>query len=203
MRSVLITDARSRERSRHDGSAVAVLRGATGAAHRRLERDLGLMSPGLTDARYRSLLVGFARLHQTLDGEIGVQLALAAPSEAIADLDFEARRRSPALARDLTRLGENAPVAVPFPLTSLAGALGALYVVEGATLGGSTIAPHVLEVLGPDTPVAFFRSYADEVPHMWSVCRRTINRLLVTEASTTEATAVAIAVFDCFAELLR
>ena len=94
------------------------------------------------------------------------------------------------------------PAPAVFPLTSLAGALGALYVSEGATLGGNVIAPHVRSVLGPDTPVDFFAPPGVDVVLRWATCRRMLDRLLVTAADRDEASAVAVAVFERFAEVL-
>ncbi len=161
-------------------SAIAMLRRATSVAHRRLERQLDVMSADLSMAGYGSLLLGFAALHQTLDDEIGAQLD---------ELDVAQRRRMPALGRDLDRLGLARPTAVAFPLTSPAGALGALYVSEGATLGGRVIAPHVRAVLGRDTPVEFFECSGVDVQARWTACRRLIDRSLLTSSDRTEAVA--------------
>jgi heme oxygenase len=91
---------------------------------------------------------------------------------------------------------------VTFPLTSPAGALGALYVSEGATLGGSLIAPHVRAVLGPDVPVSFFAGGGTDVVARWATCRRVIDHLVVTVDDRAESCAVAVAVFERLAELL-
>jgi heme oxygenase len=187
---------------RRGGTAVATLRRATTPAHRRLERELGLMSPDLTMDGYRALLRGFAAVHQTLDDEIVGQLESVMPCDELVELDVGSRRRMPSLARDLELLCLSRPASVTFQLTSPAGALGALYVSEGGTLGGRVIAPHVRAVLGADTPVTFFESPGVDVAARWATCRRAIDRLLATPADTDEATAVATAVFDCFASEL-
>ena len=187
---------------RRGRTAVAALRRVTTPAHRRLERQLGVMSTELTIDAYRALLAGFAAVHGALDDEIAGRLEAAVPDAELAELDVASRRRMPALAVDLELLGVPLPTAVPFPLTSVAGALGALYVTEGATLGGRVIAPHVLAVLGPDTPVSFFASPGVDVVARWATCRRVIDRLLVTPDDTKEAATVATAVFERFSELL-
>jgi heme oxygenase len=193
-----VTDFEHRE----GGAAVAMLRRQTRHAHCRLEGQLGVMSPALSWGEYGSLLVGFAAVHQALDLEIGAQLEQAGSRE-IVDLDFPARRRTPLLVRDLARLGLPLPAPVTFPLSSLAGALGALYVSEGSMLGGRVIVPHVRRVLGPDAPVAFFESAGTDVATRWSSCRRVIDRLLVTRSGRIDAAEVAVAVFDRFSEVLR
>jgi heme oxygenase len=159
------------------------------------------MSPDLTMAGYSTLLVRFAALHQTLDREIAAQLH-GAPEHVRAELDIASRTRLPLLALDLDRLGIALPAPEPFPLTSVAGALGALYVTEGATLGGRVIAPHVRAVLGPATPVNHFAPPGVDVIARWTSCRRVIDRLLVTPAEQDEGAAVAVALFDRFAEVL-
>jgi heme oxygenase len=187
---------------RPGGSAVAMLRRETRVAHRRLERELGVMSPDLSIDEYRCLLVGFAALHQTLDDEIGAQLRCVTPRDALDELDLGDRCRMPSLMRDLDRMGIPLPTRVAFPLTSMAGALGALYVSEGATLGGRVISPHVRAVLGGDTPVDFFESSGVDVPARWASCRGVIDRLLVARSDRTEAARVAVALFDRFSEVL-
>jgi len=195
------TQSQGIERRAGGGTAVAMLRRETRIAHRRLERGLGVLSADLTSHEYGSLLVGLAALHQTLDREIGAQLELVAAPEIDA-LGFEGRRRTPSLELDLTDLGLPLPAPVAFPLSSLAGALGALYVSEGATLGGQVITPHVRSVLGPDTPVAFFASEGTDVAARWASCRRVLDALLVTRSDRDQAARVAVAVFDRFGELL-
>lgn len=75
------------------------------------------------------------------------------------------------LARDLAAL-DVAPVRMPVPPTprlECAAALGALYVLEGASLGGRVIARHVADALAltPDTGLAFFCGYGDATGEMW------------------------------------
>lgn len=59
------------------------------------------------------------------------------------------------------------------PLPSPAAAFGAMYVVEGSTLGGSVIARHVERALGlrPETGCVYFRSYGSATGRMWKAFR--------------------------------
>jgi heme oxygenase len=120
----------------------------------------------------------------------------------VVDLDLEARRRMPSLTLDLDRLGIALPPPVAFPLTSVAGALGALYVSEGSLLGGRVVAPHIRAVLGADTPVAFFEAPGIDISTRWASCRRVIDRSLVATADRDVAAATAVAVFERFCEVL-
>jgi heme oxygenase len=184
-------------------TAIGALRDRTATAHRRLEDSTDLMSPSLGLDRYRSLLLGFAAVHRGLEDEIGRQFAREPQISPITTLHFDGRRRLPLLADDLAQLGAALPEPTTFKLTSVAGALGALYVCEGSTLGGSVVAPHIRDVLGVDAPIGFFTASATEVPLRWMTCRRVINEMIDTPASLTEATAVALAVFEHFAEVLQ
>ncbi len=184
------------------GLGTAALRAATSVAHRRLEVDLDLMSPALTMARYGSLLAAFASVHATLDDEIWAQICAAGAVDTLTDLDFATRRKLPNLSVDLACLAVPARGRLPYSLRSLNAALGALYVCEGATLGGRIIAPHVLQVLGPDTPVSFFTSYGADVPMMWSTCRRAFDELLTTPSAARQAADAATDVFDWIATAL-
>jgi heme oxygenase len=188
-------------RPESDLTAIEVLRKSTKHAHAQLEAGIGLLEPDLDVTHYVSLLRGFASLHQTLDSEIHGQLAYTRDA-AIVELDFGSRRKLPSLQSDIEVLGASLPQPVQFRISSLAGALGALYVCEGATLGGRIIGPHVSAVLGPDIPVTFFDSYGADVPRMWSICCRVINELLPSRSDKAEACAVAVALFEHFEGVL-
>jgi heme oxygenase len=94
---------------------------------------------------------------------------------------WEARRKTPLLQDDLTRLGltpgriARRPLCGEVPQRSdLATAFGSLYVLEGATLLGRIIARHLHGRLGIDAAfgAAFFVSYGAEVDERWQSFRR-------------------------------
>ena len=141
----------------------AQLRQATVDAHERIECGLQyLVSPTLTRSSYGRLLEAFHGYYSPLDQR------LTAAAERLAEpLRFWAiPSRTPLLALDLHRLGRDdrgisaLPIAVAeLPsIDSDANALGALYVVEGAALGGQVIWRAVAKTLGirPATGCAFF-----------------------------------------------
>jgi len=90
-------------------------------------------------------------------------------------LDPAGRRKVPLLEADLAWLGlsgaevQALPSAPTPPLGSLAQALGAMYVLEGSTLGGRYIRRGVEEKLGltPGAGCSYFASYGDRVGAMW------------------------------------
>ena len=150
---------------------LALLKQRTTPVHKRLEHGLGLDRNLHTLADYRRLLCGFYGLYAPLE------IALEAVFEAHPlPLDFAARRKVPWLERDLHALGLSAPELRAIPhcptlpaLGNLAAALGCLYVLEGATLGGQVIARYVAQTWGltPAHGSAFFHSYGARVGECW------------------------------------
>ena len=85
--------------------------------------------------------------------------------------DFLQRRKASKLRDDVRAL---MPEFGNFPLCELVpkigsyySALGALYVMEGSTLGGSIIKRIISKKLGCDEGFSFFNSYGDNVNSMW------------------------------------
>ena len=118
---------------------------------------------------------------------------------------FDGRRKLPLLRRDLRALGaSDAEIeALPLcdrlaPMPNRAAAFGAMYVVEGSTLGGAIIAHNAERLLGltVDTGCAYFRSYGRDVGRMWKSFGA---RLLAVSAPDTDDLIVGAAnrTFEC------
>jgi heme oxygenase (biliverdin-IX-beta and delta-forming) len=130
------------------------LRSATREAHERVDSDMRqgnwLNSPSL----YAAFLDRTLRFHRI------VETAVAPVARRIAGLDYADRRRSPLLENDLAALaragvfpgprGEDRVQAPPLLISGAGAALGCLYVVEGATLGGTVLARWIESRLGYD-----------------------------------------------------
>lgn len=106
---------------------------------------------------------------------------------------LQPRRKSHLIARDLDYLGVGQAARahlrvcnLSLPLSNEAAAFGALYVVEGSTLGGTVIARHVEAVLGygRDTGCAYFRSYGPDTGAMWRAFRERLASLSSPEHDT-------------------
>ena len=148
------------------------LREATRSAHDRIEGALPLFTPGLTTRRYVGVLRALHGFYTPLE-----PLCHRAAGDAVAALELEARVKVPLLVADLTILG-NAPhdiLALPIcqdlPDVTLASqAMGVVYVLEGATLGGQGIRRHLIEVLDGDAVrgLAFFTGYGARTWEMWT-----------------------------------
>jgi len=150
----------------------------TRPAHDRIERAVDLERRTTSRSSYRALL---ARLY-------GFHAAWEPKAEAmIADpAFFRPRCKTALLARDLGFLGladleiARLPRCAPLmPMTSAAAAFGAMYVVEGSTLGGTLIARRVERHLGltAGRGCSYFRSYGAEVGPTWKLFRERLLEL--------------------------
>lgn len=147
------------------------LKAATRTAHRRLEVQLPLLDHVLTLAQYHLLLRIYAGFYLPLENAMEAYQLPALPD------DWISRRKSQWLVEDLVLLGDTPDLIEALPLcselprmTSQADLLGALYVVEGSTLGGRIILERLHHSLGPFAHqyVRFFTSYGPRVPQMWT-----------------------------------
>ncbi|GGJ70185.1 biliverdin-producing heme oxygenase [Deinococcus aquiradiocola] len=110
----------------------------THAQHAQAEASLNILDPALTLDRYVALLCGLAALYAPIEDDLRRWL----PAETTAVLPLTALA---ALHGDLSALGVKAPAGpgAPLGLQSEGQAWGALYVTEGARLGGQVIARHL------------------------------------------------------------
>ena len=138
------------------------LRAETRAAHQALEAELDIFRHLATEPGRRRLARRFHGLHA------GAEAALAPWLSAVPGLDYEARRRRPALDRDLAHFGEPAPPPCPVaPPASRAEALGFLYVLEGSTLGGQVIRKQILKRGQRLDGVSFLDPYGAQTGRRW------------------------------------
>ncbi|HEX4608640.1 MAG TPA: biliverdin-producing heme oxygenase [Urbifossiella sp.] len=150
---------------------LAELKTRTRPHHERIEAGLNPMREGLTRADYEYLLAGFYGFYAPWEDRAATALRPDLRAE------FDRRRKAPALDRDLRFLGAD-PAGLPRcarlpPTDSAAAVLGAMYVVEGSTLGGQHIARHLARTLGvrPGAGCDFFSGYGDETGAMWKQFR--------------------------------
>lgn len=126
-----------------------------------------------------------ANLHiDTYDAYLEAMLGFYEPFEAVlagfgwhrVGLDFLRRRKTYLIVRDLRHLGHDDRMIAAIPRcrdlprpTDLLQALGCLYVLEGATLGGHVLTRRVKQSLGlsPASGCAFLASYGKDVGPMW------------------------------------
>lgn len=170
-----------------------------------------LMDPHLTLATYTLVL---ARMYPLLAG-----WEAFAHKHAPADLAgmVAQRRRAPLLEQDLHALTTRSELPrARFDPAEIPGLphresddevgrgafLGAMYVIEGSTLGGQHIARHVEPLLGlsREHGTAYFRGYAEHTSEMWRGFQQELDRL--PQEAATGAIAAARAMFGAFERAL-
>lgn len=95
--------------------------------------------------------------------------------------DYSERRKSSYILTDIASLNgdtENIPQSDDIPnITNHSEAMGALYVIEGSTLGGMVIKKMIAERLGLDMEKSlnFFDGYGAETFRMWEIFKMALN----------------------------
>ncbi|GAA4092184.1 biliverdin-producing heme oxygenase [Mucilaginibacter panaciglaebae] len=100
--------------------------------------------------------------------------------------DYENRRKTSAIADDILTLGGAIPALTAedqLPeIDNYLKAFGALYVIEGSTLGGQIISKMVQQHLhiADGKGLSFFNSYGGQTEQMWSSFKETLNGIAMT-----------------------
>jgi heme oxygenase len=160
----------------------AALRLATAEAHERLHHlpPFDALAAGRLDrTAYRDLLGRLLGFHEPTEAAIAAHLG-----DAAFGLNLGALRRTALLRDDLHNLGMSdaaigALPRAPAPaLATAPAALGALYVTEGATLGGRLLARGLDPVLGPGETSGrhFLLAGTDATRPTWRDVRAAIDR---------------------------
>jgi heme oxygenase len=183
-----------------------LLKHGTQAHHARAEASLPLMDEGLTVERYRRMLARLLGFHAPLEQR------LAGADWRRIGLDPARRRKSPLLVADLRALTLTDAQIAALPrcedlpeARGLSSALGCLYVLEGATLGGQLVRRHVAARLGlgPQNGCAFFAAYGDAVGPMWREYQQRLATLVDGgEAAADEVVDAARQTFDALTRWL-
>ena len=149
------------------------LRTATADDHERVEAALDLMDPELDRSR---LAAAVGRLHafwraaeRGLDG-----WAARHPCDA-ARAGWADRRRTHLYAADVRALGVEPVQGEPslHPVAGTDDAFGRMYVLEGSTLGGTSIDRHLASLPGlTGVRLRAFSPYGERTGAMWAVFRR-------------------------------
>lgn len=152
------------------------LKNETGECHTQLENALDLMRPSWKRDDYVALLEGFYGFVAPWEAAVA-----AALPDTLHDF-FAPRRKAAWLAADLCALtGEtdrahSVVLAAHMPPMNTPGRVfGSLYVMEGSTLGGRFIAPHVASALQLQAGHgnAYFDGYGARTGSMWNAFRAT------------------------------
>ncbi|CRM30511.1 Heme oxygenase [Pseudomonas sp. 31 R 17] len=157
----------------HDVDApplLEALRTGTALLHTALEKRLPFFSDRLDAQGYRHLLQAYFGFYQPMEA------ALYGSGLIPEGLDTAVRVKTPTLVSDLHALGladqaiDTLPHCTQLPtLDTPAACLGALYVLEGATLGGQVLRREMAQRLGvnADNGGAFLDIYGVETGRRW------------------------------------
>lgn len=121
--------------------------------------------------------------------------------------DHLQRRKSVSLVNDIISLGGVLPektLLTQLPvIENHLQAFGALYVMEGSTLGGPIISRMLAKQLNiQDSSLSFFQSYGEHLATMWDTFRLTLNRQAETATDRETIIVAADATFRQFKMLL-
>lgn len=159
---------------------MAQLKRETAPLHAELD---AMVAPMLSErTRYRTLLAGLRDAYGVIEHE------LARHARELARVAYEITERTKLhwLDDDLAALCGPAPAAIGagYTLSGASTAFGAVYVVEGATLGGQVIARQVMPALAlsPERGCRFFTGYGSATGERWRETRDAIAAHLATTA---------------------
>jgi heme oxygenase len=183
-----------------------LLRERTAILHARAEKTLDLPAHCQSVSAYRRLLLRLLGFYVPIESRLG------GFCWSEVGLDFDQRRKAGWLKEDLEALHEDPVVIVGIAqcqqlpaLNSIARALGCLYVLEGATLGGQIISRRMKDTLGimPATGGKFHAAYGQQTGEMWRRFRSAANDYCAHSIERREAAvAAAMETFNAFEQWL-
>jgi heme oxygenase (biliverdin-IX-beta and delta-forming) len=155
-----------------------LLREETAQLHRYAEQKLGFPDSITNLTEYESCLERFYRLYRPLE----IDLASFHQWSTIG-IELPEREHAHRLACDLKALGKSPLLLASAPTVSLPllpdfpYALGALYVLEGSTLGSQFILRHLTNLLGDkiDAAHSFFLGYGEQTNNRWREFRGSLD----------------------------
>ena len=156
------------------------LRSETAAHHQNLEDGLRLLAPDLTAKRYREILEGFFSVHTALEDRLE-QIFRTRPDSSACALYLPDRRKLEWLRSDLQLAPGDLPVAHhPFDFGWIKDEpelWGALYVIEGSTLGGQVLTRELKSFDLGNLGTRYFESYGPDVGRLWQRFSHELNTL--------------------------
>ena len=178
---------------------MSLLKQATLRHHHEVEALMPVLNPALSETTYAQVLRQLHGVIQPLETHL---LTLPIP----ADVELNLRLKTPLLARDLEALAQDLPPPVTLAplLLGVPEALGALYVLEGATLGGQVIARHLRRTLGvtAERGGAYFSGYGSRTGRMWQAFGDAMDRVVIPGDEAHVILGAQIA-FQAFGDALR
>ncbi|WP_373502432.1 biliverdin-producing heme oxygenase [Aestuariivirga sp.] len=177
------------------------LRDRTQDSHQRLDASLEAQGMMRSLDGYRAILKRFIGLYRPLERQ------LEAIAWGASGIDAAQRQKAGWLKADLENLGlssdeiERLPDCSSLPrMSSVPEGLGALYVIEGATLGGQVIIRHIQSELQIDAASGgrFFSAYGDRTGLLWREFVAVLDRHGHDREAAATIENTAIETFRCF-----
>ncbi|HEY0899580.1 MAG TPA: biliverdin-producing heme oxygenase [Sphingobacteriaceae bacterium] len=155
----------------------AQLKAYTGKAHASLEKKIiqKLKTISSSGDYYRILSLFYGYYYE-------LEKLITAYLDTDILPDYDQRRKSAAIVQDIESLFQSTdslPVCTELPQISTGlQALGALYVLEGSTLGGQVISKMITDRIDlPGYGLSFFESYGTNTYQMWGLFVQKLNEL--------------------------
>jgi heme oxygenase len=181
-----------------------LIKEATLINHQQVEKTLvGKMKSMRSKQDYVELLHLFYSYFAGLEQQINAYIN---PSNLP---DHAGRRKTEAIADDLKALGSQVPVIAngdDLPqINNELQAFGALYVIEGSTLGGKIISKMIQQYLNINdgTGLSFFDGYGDQTQQMWDTFKQKLNDIVKSEADEETVLAAANQTFSQFKQWIE
>jgi heme oxygenase (biliverdin-IX-beta and delta-forming) len=177
----------------------ARLKSGTEQQHREIEALIDPMKNFASLEAYKAHLLKTWTFYRPLEAN------LAALDWGAVGIDFDSRRKVPLLEEDIRFLriphSSTEDLRQPLDRTNLEFALGCLYVLEGATLGGQVISRHLAKLdIGPESGGRFFNGYGAKTGEMWKSFQTSATSYCVTDNQIGEAVNGAQSTFRKFRE---
>jgi len=177
------------------------LKEATLSNHQQTEKQLILRMKAMRSIdAYVSLLQMFYSYFGGLEQQINSFIG----EKEMAD--YSQRRKADAIAADIKTLGGTVPALADSSelpaIDTLPKAFGALYVIEGSTLGGKIIAGMMRQhfTFNGNEGLSFFSGYGDNTDAMWTSFKTKLNAIASTAENRQEITEAANQTFEKFGE---
>jgi heme oxygenase len=182
-------------------SLFARLKSSTDREHREIEALIDPMKNFDSLNSYKVHILKTWTIYQPLEAD------LATLDWSAVGIDFASRRKTPLLEEDMRFLGipysQKKQSKHALDRTNFDFALGCLYTLEGATLGGQVISRHLANLgIGPDNGGRFFDGYAAKTGEMWKSFQTKATDYCVTEHQIAEAVNGAKSTFGKFRHAL-
>ena len=178
------------------------LKEGTRVQHEEVEKQMyadEIFNKTLTSAQYKQLIITNYIFHALLEDTISAAL----PQNIQSQIQIDKRRKLPALEADIKELQLSVPFDTEIPVPEIHNsnqALGVLYVMEGATLGGNVIVKHLKQTPGFNSvQFHYYGIYQEQTGPYWKSFTDCINQSVTDDNACVQS---AVDAFDLLKTIL-